>query len=283
MRRLLCAVLLLGAAVCVPTIARASSDERLTFTVGQLQDIDSLNVTVGILVIDYEIWNLIWPTLTNMAAKDFSPEPGMAECWTSSADGLTWTYKMRTGMKWSDGEPLTADDVEYTIDRANDEEWNSHVSITANLTAEVVDETTLTITTSGARPEAPLTGRVHRPQAHLREASPPTTCPTTPAEDKLGGGPFMLDEVKKGEFVRLVRNPNWYGKKPAMDEVIFRFYADDNAQFQALKSGEIDAVDEVPEQTFSTIKDGDNIAAHQRQPGRFQRTGDELGLLRFAR
>ena len=53
--------------------------------------------TVGVLVIDYEVWNLIWPSLTNMAAKDFSPEPSMAESWTSSDDGLTWTYKMRRG------------------------------------------------------------------------------------------------------------------------------------------------------------------------------------------
>ena len=109
MRRLLFAVLLLGAVVTVPTAARAA-DKKVTFTVGQLQNVDSLNVTVGGLVIDYEIWNLIWPSLTNMAAKDFSPEPAMAESWSSSSDGLTWTYKMRPNMKWSDGQPMTADD-----------------------------------------------------------------------------------------------------------------------------------------------------------------------------
>ena len=63
MRRLLFAVLLVGAVVTVPTTVAARDDEKLTFTVGQLQHIDSLNVTVGGLVIDYEIWNLIWPSL----------------------------------------------------------------------------------------------------------------------------------------------------------------------------------------------------------------------------
>ncbi|MEP7046408.1 MAG: hypothetical protein ABI949_07015, partial [Ilumatobacteraceae bacterium] len=70
MRRVLFAVLLLGGAILVPTTAGATGNKKVTFTVGQLQNVDSLNVTVGGLVIDYEIWNLIWPSLTNMAAKD---------------------------------------------------------------------------------------------------------------------------------------------------------------------------------------------------------------------
>jgi peptide/nickel transport system substrate-binding protein len=234
MRRLLTAVLLIGAVVFVPTTAGASGGKKLTFTVGQLQNVDSLNVTVGVLVIDYEIWNLIWPSLTNMAAKDFSAEPAMAESWTSSADKLTWTYKMRSGMKWSDGEPMTADDVKYTIDRANEEQWNSHVSITANLTAKVVDANTLEVTTSVPDPRLPALGAYIIPK-HIYEKVSADDMPTYTAEDKIGGGPFMVGEVQK-DFTRLVRNPNWYGKKPAMDEVIFRFYAARSTHWTAFPS-----------------------------------------------
>ena len=88
MRRLLFAALLLGAVVTVPTAVRAA-DKKITFTVGQLQHVDSLNVTVGALALDFEVWNLIWPFLTDMAAKDFSAQPSMAESWSSSSDGLT--------------------------------------------------------------------------------------------------------------------------------------------------------------------------------------------------
>ena len=267
MRRLLTAVLLIAAVIYVPTTAGASGDKKLTFTVGQLQNVDSLNVTVGVLVIDYEIWNLIWPSLTNMAAKDFSAEPAMAESWTSSADKLTWTYKMRSGMKWSDGEPMTADDVKYTIDRANEEQWNSHVSITANLTAKVVDANTLEVTTSVPDPRLPALGAYIIPK-HVYEKVSADDMPTYAADDKIGGGPFMVGEVQK-DFTRLVRNPNWYGKKPAMDEVIFRFYADANAEFQALKSGEIDALDGVPEQSYASIENSDTIAAIAGNQGGF--------------
>jgi peptide/nickel transport system substrate-binding protein len=267
MRRLLFAVLLLGGVILVPTMAGASGDKKLTFTVGQLQNVDSLNVTVGGLVIDYEIWNLIWPSLTNMAAKDFSPEPSMAESWTSSSDGLTWTYKMRSGMKWSDGEPMTAEDVKYTIDRANEEAWNSHVSITANLTATLVDENTLEIKTSVPDPRLPALGAYIIPK-HIYEKVSAEDLPNYTAEDKIGGGPFMLGDVQK-EFTSLVRNPNWFGKKPAMDEVIFRFYADQNSQFQALKSGEIDALDGVPEQSYASIENGGEITGIAGNQGGF--------------
>jgi peptide/nickel transport system substrate-binding protein len=275
MRRLLFVVLLLGGLIFVPTMAGASGSKKLTFKVGQLQNVDSLNVTVGGLVIDYEIWNLIWPSLTNMAAKDFSAEPSMAESWKSSADGLTWTYKMRPGMKWSDGEPMTADDVKYTIDRANEEQWNSHISITANLTATVVDASTLEIKTSVPDPRLPALGAYIIPK-HIYEKVSKDDLPNYTAEDKIGGGPFMLAEQSK-EFTRLVRNPNWYGKKPAMDEVIFRFYADANAQFQALKSGEIDALDGVPPESYGTLKDGGTITGIAGNQGGFNELAMNAG------
>ena len=66
-----------------------------------------------------------------------------------------------------------------------------------------------------------------------------------------------------------MRNPNWYGKKPAMDEVIFRFYADANAEFQALKSGEIDAVDGVPSSRTPARKQATTIAAIAGNQGGF--------------
>ncbi len=275
MRRLLFAVLLFGAMIFVPPAASANGDEKVTFTVGQLQNVDSLNVTLGALALDFEIWNLIWPTLTNKAAKDFSAEPAMAESWTSSNDGLTWTYKMRSGMKWSDGEPMTADDVKYTIDRANEEEWATYTTTTANLTAKVVDDSTLELTTSVPDPRLPGLEMYVIPK-HIYEKVSKDDLPNYTAEDKIGGGPFMLGEVQK-EFTRLVRNPNWYGKKPAMDEVILRFFADSNAQFQALKSGEIDAVDGVPEQSYATLDDSSTITGIAGNQGLFYELGMNTG------
>ena len=102
-RRLIGAGLLVGIAsmmVIVPNAA-AQDESRITLTVGLLQDLDSPNVTAGYLVSSYELWNLQYATLTDKAADDFATIPGLAESWEASDDGLTYTYTLRDGLKWS--------------------------------------------------------------------------------------------------------------------------------------------------------------------------------------
>src|SRR4249919_3719221 len=65
----------------------------------------------------YEMWGLTYDYLTGYTMKDMSPAPGLATKWTTSADGKTWTFTVRSGVKWSDGVPLTSADVAYTFNR----------------------------------------------------------------------------------------------------------------------------------------------------------------------
>jgi peptide/nickel transport system substrate-binding protein len=253
--------------------ARAAAADPVVFAVGTTQDIDSLNVTVGALVIDYEVWNLEYATLTDKAAKDFANVPGLAESWTSSNNGLTWTYKLRPNLKWSDGQALTADDIAYSINRSRDEEWINHISTTTNLDAKATDPTTLVITTKVPDPKLP-TMDIYPVPKHTYEKIDANKLADYPAQNDPASGPFMVKEVKKGEFVRMVRNPNWYGPKPAMDEVVFRIFDSDEAQFQALKTGEIDAVDAVPVKVFPTLKGSSTIEPVAGNQGGF----DELSM-----
>ena len=248
----------------------ASAEGELTFAVGVTQDIDSLNVTVGFLVIDYEIWNLTLPMLTSKAASDFSILPNMAESWTSSEDGLTWTYKLRSDMKWSDGVPMTADDVAYTITRSVQDGWWNHTTVTGNLTATATDAQTLVVTSSVPDPKLPILD-VYIVPKHIYEKISAEDLPNYLADDYVSGGPFQIVERKEGEFVRLVQNPNWFGKKPAMDQLIFRTFETAEAQYNALKAGDLDAVDDVPGKIFATIMAGDepNITGIAGNQGSF--------------
>ena len=115
--------LLLVALGAVSLTASAEAKKPVSLTVALQQDIDSMNPLVGVNVSSYEVWNLQYATLTDKAAKDFSTIPGLAESWKGSKDGLTWTYTLRANLKWSDGKPLTSDDVVFTINRAHKEEW----------------------------------------------------------------------------------------------------------------------------------------------------------------
>jgi peptide/nickel transport system substrate-binding protein len=246
---LVAATLGLGVLAALGTGGPAGAADKVTFTVGTEQDIDTINPINGVEVIDYEIWNLQYATLTDKAAKDFAVIPGLAESWEISDDGLTVTYKLRDGLKWSDGEPLTAEDVAYTINRSRDEEWVNYTSVTANLDAEAVDDTTVKITSSVPDPKLPVMDVYILPK-HVYEKLDADAAYEYDAQDGVGSGPFTVSDVRKGELVRMAKNPNWYGQEPAMDEVIFRIFDTVEGQYQALKTGEIDAVDDVPVEIF---------------------------------
>ena len=125
---LVVAVLVVLAALGITAAATAQSDdEKVVLTIGLTQDLDTPNPTVSELVSSYELNTVRYATLTDLAAADFSTTPGLAESW-SSEDGKTWTYTLREGLEWSDGTPLTAEDVAYTINRSRDEEWLNYTS-----------------------------------------------------------------------------------------------------------------------------------------------------------
>jgi peptide/nickel transport system substrate-binding protein len=256
--------------VVVTTADASSGDTPITLTVGLMQDVDSLNPTVGALVSSYEVWNMQYATLTDKAADDFSTIPGLAESWTASADGLTYTYKLRAGLKWSDDQPLTADDVAWTINTSKDQAWINHSATTQNLTATAVDDTTVEITTAVPDPKLP-TMDVYILPRHIWEEPSKSDITTYAGDDGVGSGPFVLKKGsrKAGQEWVMVANPNFWGGKPAVDQVVFRVFTEGSAMVAALKSGEIDFVHDVPSQSFDGLKSEKNIATVVGQQGGF--------------
>ncbi len=253
------ATVALGSTV-VATVAHTSAADSVTLTVGLLQDVDSPNVTVGYTVAAYELWNLQYATLTDKSADDFATIPGLAKTWEASADGLTYTYHLRDGLKWSDGQPLTAEDIVWTINTSRDQEWTNHFATTANLTATVVDATTLTIATSVPDPKLP-TMDVYIVPKHIWEshAGSVDDLAAYDALDGVGSGPFTLKERKANQEWTMVANPNYWQGTPAISQVVFRVFSDGDAMVTALRSGEIDVAHLVPSQAFDDLKSEPNI------------------------
>ncbi len=271
MKRQLGAVCLAIAAlgtVAVTTAGASGGDQPVTLTVGLMQDIDSLNPTAGYLVSAYETWNMQYATLTDKAADDFATEPGLAESWTASDDGLTYTYTLREGLKWSDGEPLTADDVAWTINTSRDQEWINHFATTGNLTATAVDDRTVEIVTSVPDPKLP-TMDVYILPKHIWEEQAAGDITTYPAEDGVGSGPFTLKSRNAGQDWTMVANPNFWRGTPAIDQVVFRVYTDGSAMVAALKSGEIDFVHDVPAELFDGLSNEPGIITLSGAQGGF--------------
>jgi peptide/nickel transport system substrate-binding protein len=258
---LLAVVLVLAAAGA----ALAQDEEKIVLTVGT-DDVDTFNPLVGVEVPDYEAWNLQYATLTDKAAADFAIEPGLAESWEASNDGKTYTYTLREGLTWSDGEPLTADDVVFTVNTSREEEWLNYTSTTQNLTARAIDDRTVEIASSVPDPKLPSMDVYILPE-HVWGELDQAARPKYEARDGVGSGPFTLAEYKSGQFWRMAANASYWKGEPAVDEVVFRVFNNADAMVAALKSGEIDAAQDVPSASFAGLQTTEGIVAIEGQQG----------------
>ena len=223
----------------------------------------------------FELWNLQYATLTDKAADDFATIPGLAESWEASDDGLTYTYTLREGLQWSDGEPLTAEDIAYTINTSRDQEWINHSATTVNLDATAIDDRTVQIVTSVPDPklptmdvyivpkhiwEAPL-GRRDR---HLRRARRRRIRAVHAAG--VEGRP-VVDDGRQPQLLGGASRP--------IDQVVFRIFTNADAMVAALQEGEIDAAHLVPSASFEELERRPGHRSRRRPPGRVHRAGDE--------
>jgi peptide/nickel transport system substrate-binding protein len=259
----LCAILLAG----LTAVAAQSQDDggggggggqQDVFTVGDPQGIDSMSPLIGVTVAAYEAWNIQYATLTDKAANDFHTIPGLAESWEGSDDGKTWTYKLRDGLKWSDGRPLTAEDVAWTVNTSRDEEWINHSATTVNLDAEATDDTTLVLKSKVPDPKLP-TMDVYILPKHIWGKMSADKRDKYDGLDGVGSGPFVLEKFEKGQFARFKANPNYWGGRPALNTVILRKFNNPDAEVAALRAGEIDAAQDLPGAAFDELAKDDNI------------------------
>lgn len=252
------------AVVGATTVAVAQDDEetdagdRVTMTIGLLQDMASPNVTVGYLVPEFEVWNLQYASLTDKAADDFATTPGLAESWEASDDGLTYTYTLREGLQWSDGEPLTADDIAYTINRSRDEEWPNHFATVANIEATVIDERTVQLTTSVPDPKLPTMDVYIVPQ-HIYEPISADDIYDYEALDGVASGQYSLVSWRSGQDWTMEKNPNWYGRDNGIDRIVFRLFSNADAMVAALQNGEIDAAHNFGADAVELLEGSDDI------------------------
>ncbi|MFC6084089.1 ABC transporter substrate-binding protein [Sphaerisporangium aureirubrum] len=266
----LIAFVVMTGAAALPASAQspgpAATPGKKVFTVGILSDVDSANPFTGIVVEAYEIWGMAYDTLTGYSAKDFSPVPALAESWTEAPDRKSWTYKIRSGVKWTDGKPLTAADAAYTFNRIIDGEYEqtNFGSYVVNITkAEAPDDTTLILhvknpTPIMARLAVPILPEHIWKDIDQKEVKSFSNEPE-PGAVIVGSGPFQLAERKKGQFLRMVANKSYWRGAPKIDEVVFRVFTNADAEAQALTRGEIDYAYDLQANVYNSLKNKPGI------------------------
>jgi ABC-type transport system substrate-binding protein len=112
------------------TLAASSSPspvgaKKIILQVGWYENLDSLNLFVGQQNVSSDVYRLNYDQLVNYDPKTLAPIPGVATSWTHSADGKTWTFKIRQGIKWRHGLPLAASDVAFTFNWIGENQMTS--------------------------------------------------------------------------------------------------------------------------------------------------------------
>ncbi len=249
--------------------AQAAEDDPVTFSVALTNEVDSFNPFLGIEAASYEMWALTYDFLVGYTMTDMSPAPALATEWTTSDDGLTWTFTMRDDATWSDGEPLTAADVAYTYGRILDggpeaATWASYLKGVESV--EAPDDTTVVLTLKKPNAVLPLLPIPIVPEHVWKDVSE-KDIKSYAAEPKdgqpvVGSGPFRLVEgTAGGSTYRFEANPDYWKGAPHIDEVVFRVFKATDPAVQALIKGEVDFVDNISALQVQSLEGKEGITA----------------------
>ena len=165
----------------------------------------------------------------------------LAEDYTLSEDGLTWTFRLREGVKFTDGEALTASDVVFTFETAKTSQ--SSLDLTFLEKVEAPDDRTVVFTMS--KPTSTFLNTVATVGIVPEHAYGPGY-----GDAPIGSGPFKFVQWNKQEQLILEANEDYYGTVPAMKKVTIVFQ-DEDAAFAAVKAGQADIA-----LTAATLADG---------------------------
>jgi peptide/nickel transport system substrate-binding protein len=238
-----------------------------TLRVGTIEGIDSLNPFVGFNQDSYSTWFYIYPSLVQYDLSTYKFIPNFAKSWQTSSDGLTWTFHLVHGARWTDGKPLTSRDVAWTINTILKFQsgptgaWAGSVAHLQGVQARGPD----TVVATYKRPVAnvlPNLGFIPILPEHVwgqyatGNGRALKTYSNQPAggHPLVGAGPFTLVKYKHNDVAVFQRNPTFYGPKPHLDEFGLEFFQSPDAMVTALKSGQLDAIEHLPPTSVSTVK-----------------------------
>jgi peptide/nickel transport system substrate-binding protein len=240
------------------TVAEAAG----VLTIGRREDSTTFDPIKTAQNIDFWVFSNVYDVLVRVDKTGTKLEPGLAESWTMSDDGLTYTFKIRDA-KFSDGSPLTAEDAAYTLTRIRDDEgslWTDSYKIIAS--AEATDDRTLVVTLNSL--SAPFLSTLAMPGASvISKAGMESLGPDAYAESPIGSGAFTVKEWRRGDRIILEKNPNfWEADRVQLDGVEWVSVPDDNTRMLNVQAGELDAALYVPFSRVAELQKDPNLNVH---------------------
>jgi peptide/nickel transport system substrate-binding protein len=237
-------------------VPAASPSPAVTLKLGWTETPVSLNPFMGSGT-SQEIWRLNYDSLVGVGPDGLpSQDTGLAESWQSSADQKTWKFRLRPGVLWQDGKACKAADVAFTFNFIIDNGLKGSVELQDVDRAEAVND--LTVKLHCSRPKADmlqaLTSVFVLPKHVWKDVSAKKATTTFVNERPIvGTGPYQTVKFQVGGYIRMLRNPHYWGTEPDVEELIFLSYSNSDDMVQDLKHGTIDGAEAVKPESFKQL------------------------------
>jgi len=266
-----------------PLTAERTGTYGGTLVYSVLGEIDTFNPVEPKGATSQELRSMIFSGLVGYNNGKWAAEPLLATRWEVSADHLTWTFHLRRGVRWSDGEPLDIDDVAFTFRAIFHPEIHSSIQDgfrdeQRRLPTFTVDREAQTITFVTQEVSSQFLTHVgnvsiipeHKWKDHLQEKEPTLLEQMTSDDDPtqiVGCGPFVLKQYVPAEKIEYVRNPHYFefdargNRLPYVDRVVVVLVKDQNLQVQKFLAGEHHLMNDFPADRFKEAE------ARTKEPG----------------
>ena len=240
-----------------------------TLRIGWPGSPDTLNPGTGVLAEAYTIYDMVYTTLYKLNF-DGTFSLDAAESVATSEDGKTWTFTIRQGITFHDGQPMTANDVAFSLNlylaHTDFPYLNFYTGYFDTITAP--DDKTVVLTLTEAIPnlESQLLALYILPEHIWSQHAEGNAAAEFENLAMIGTGPFQMKEYRQNEFVHLVANPDYFAGPPKVAEVIFQTFGDEDALVQALVTGQVDMITEMPNTAVPVLKRTENVAVVSGAP-----------------
>lgn len=202
----------------------------------------------------FQVLENVYDTLVEPDDK-LQMQPALAESWTTSDDQLTWTFKLRQGVTFHNGDPFDADSVVYSFNRIIKEKLSTSYRFDSVKSVDKVDAGTVTFTLERPTPNLLANIGSFKGMAIVDEKNAESG---DIGKAPVGTGPFSFVNWKRGQSIELAANPKYWGGAPKVKNVEFQFVKEPGTALANLRGGQVQWTDNLPPAQVQSLLSGDD-------------------------
>jgi len=247
----------LGAAGLPATTWAAATDSKDTIVISRPEEFQKMDAYDNFNLVNYSLFLHVFDFLVEMD-ENGKLVPSLADSWEASKDGLSWTFKLKKGVKFHTGDPFTSKSVKFSLERLKDKKlarsgWWSELD-----RVDTPDDYTAVLRTTA--PVGAMLTNLMTPTVMYSEKQAERDGATF-FEKPIGTGPYRFVEWKKNEHFIMEVNPDyWKQPLPKIKRVVYRPIMEDFTRVAGLRSGELDIADTIPPDQVSVLQRDEKLA-----------------------